>query len=64
MFIYYVYAYVNHKTGLPYYIGKGKGRRAYVNHGRIKKPKDETKIIFLETNLSHIGACAFRTTIY
>lgn len=58
MFIYYVYAYINKKTGLPYYIGKGKGRRAYMPHGRVKLPKDKSKIVFLETNLSNVGACA------
>lgn len=58
MYTYYVYAYINKKTGLPYYIGKGKDYRAYAPHGRIKVPKDRTKIVFLETNLSDIGACA------
>lgn len=58
MNIYYVYAYINKTTGLPYYIGKGKEYRAYVKHGRIKVPKDKSKIIFLETNLTDVGACA------
>jgi len=58
LFIHYVYAYINKKTGLPYYIGKGKDNRAYANHGRVKIPKDLSKIIFLETNLSDVGACA------
>jgi hypothetical protein len=58
MFIYYVYAYVRKSNGLPYYIGKGKDKRAFKNHGRIKTPKDKSKIIFLETNLSNVGACA------
>lgn len=57
MLIYYVYAYINKKTGLPYYIGKGKGNRAYTKHS-ISVPKDRTKIIFLEKNLTDIGACA------
>lgn len=58
MTIYYVYAYINKKTGLPYYIGKGKGSRAYDKHGIITVPKDKSKIIFLETQLTNVGACA------
>ena len=58
MYIYYVYAYINKKTGLPYYIGKGKNNRAYKFHGHITVPKDKSKIVFLETNLSNVGALA------
>jgi hypothetical protein len=56
--IYYVYAYINSKTGKPYYIGKGKGKRAFVKHGRVSVPRDKSKIVFCETNLTHIGALA------
>lgn len=55
--IYYVYAYLRSKdsqtafAGTPYYIGYGKGQRAFNKH-RIPVPKDKSKIIFLHENLS------------
>lgn len=56
--IYYVYAYIRSSDGTPYYIGKGKGRRAFAKHNGVSVPKDKSKVVFLETNLTNIGACA------
>jgi len=58
MLIYYIYAYINKKTGLPYYIGKGKDNRAFARHFGLSVPKDLSKIVFLETSLTDVGACA------
>ena len=58
MNIYYVYAYLRKSDNTPYYIGKGKGERAWKGKHSISIPKDLTKIIIIENNLTNTGACA------
>ena len=55
---YYVYAYLR-EDGSPYYIGKGKGKRAWKQNGHnIHLPKDKARIVICERNLTNIGALA------
>jgi hypothetical protein len=55
---YYVYAYLRATDNTPYYIGKGKNNRFLQSHPGVSIPKDQSKIVFLEKNLTNVGACA------
>ena len=54
--MYYVYAYLR-IDGTPYYIGKGKGSRIKAPHN-VNIPSDSNRIVFVEKNLTEIGALA------
>ena len=59
---YYTYAYLR-EDRTPYYIGKGKGNRAYIRRKKdIKPPKDKSRIILLKQNLTEEEA--FKHEIY
>lgn len=59
---FYVYAYIRSRdskiarAGTPYYIGKGKNKRAVEKHSCTVPPNDQ--IIILEQNLTEVGALA------
>lgn len=56
---YYVYAYLRKDDLTPYYIGKGRGGRAFHSSTHtIKVPTEKSRIVFLETNLTNIGSLA------
>jgi hypothetical protein len=58
---YYTYAYLR-EDGTPYYIGKGKGDRAYKKGNRVFSPPPKNRIILLKQNLREEEA--FRHEIY
>jgi hypothetical protein len=55
---YYVYFHLRSrdsdigKAGTPYYVGKGKGRRAYEKSRLVPIPKDKNNIVFVLNNLT------------
>jgi hypothetical protein len=55
--MFYVYQYIR-IDGSPYYIGKGSGDRAWKrwNKKDVKPPKDSSRIVILEDNLSEDDA--------
>lgn len=53
--IYYVYFYLRDDF-TPYYVGKGKNKRAWRKHENVEVPKDKSKIIVLKNNISELEA--------
>lgn len=55
---FYVYAYLRKSNNTPYYIGKGQLKRAWVSDHSVSVPKDNSKIVILESNLTEVGSLA------
>jgi hypothetical protein len=63
---YYVYQYIR-EDGTPYYIGKGRNRRAWETHKRANgsemRPNDKARIQILKENLSEQDAWDLEDTL-
>ena len=59
---FYVYMYLRAKNtrhgdiGTPYYVGKGKGMRAYSKNHRVRPPKERARIVIVALHLSETSA--------
>ena len=58
---FYTYAYLR-ENGTPYYIGKGRGYRAFYKHKQLVRQPPAERILFLKKNLTEEEA--FRHEIY
>ena len=59
---YYVYEYLR-EDGTPYYIGKSKGNRAYLNGRSIPKPPQFDRIHLIKENLTEEEAFALERNL-
>ena len=55
---YYVYIYLRKKDLTPYYVGKGRLRRATSKDHNVQVPSDPQRIVIVESNLTDVGAAA------
>jgi hypothetical protein len=52
---FYIYVYLR-EDGSPYYVGKGKGNRAWSKNRRIPRPTDSSRIVIVKETLTETEA--------